>query len=81
MRQFCAELLLAENQSTLFVYHHHYDYRAAYLEPHRIRKSLKSSENDKKGIRPDHPGIVIKDYWIFTQNDKTAYLGKFNQNK
>lgn len=56
-------------QSTLLFRHHHcYDYRAAYLSPHMIHKTLKNKtlKTIKKASVQIIP-LVIIGYWIFTQ--------------
>ncbi len=71
-------------QNTLpFRHHHCYDYRAAYLNPHMIHKTLKNKTLKviKKGIRTDHPASHYGLLDLHPEDDKTAHSGEFYQNK
>lgn len=82
----CAQLTLMGRQSALLFRHYHcYDYRAAYLNPHMIHKTLKNKNNEndfkEKGIRTDHPASHYTLLDFQPEDDKTAYSEEFRQNK
>ena len=73
----CAQLMLTGGPSTLLysLHHHCYDYRAAYLNPHMIHKTLKNKtlKMIKKAPEQIIPPVIIG-YWIFTQRKTKQHI-------